>query len=110
MKYATPKGKLSAAGISDGITATTIQDTAVSQTRMAEEQDYLPTHEPLIGAQEASTFLGCFKPITILRMAAKGLLPCVAFPIGKTGKYRYQFKMLELETYVASLSRPAKAA
>ena len=66
-------------------------------------------HEPLIGAQEASKFLG-FKPITILRMAHKGLLPSVPFPIGKTGKYRYKFKLSKLEAYVESLSRPAIAA
>ena len=63
---------------------------------------------PLIGAKEASRYLG-FKPITILRMARAGKLPCIAFPVGKTGKYIYKFRLRELETYVESLSRPAAA-
>jgi hypothetical protein len=66
-------------------------------------------YEPLIEAGEASKFLG-FKPITIKRMAQKGLLPTIPFPIGKTGKYRYKFKLSKLEAYVESLSRPALAA
>ncbi len=67
------------------------------------------TPESLIGADEASAYIG-FKPITILRMAKKGLLPRIPFPVGKTGKFRYKFRMSELEAYVESLARPAKAA
>ena len=116
MIKATRKQNLVTAGSPDGIHSTGTQAvtniksdfslTATQAGSPAAEQGYF---EPLIGADEASAYIG-FQPITILRMAAKGLLPCVAFPIGKTGKYRYKFKMSELEAYVVSLSRPAKAA
>jgi len=70
------------------------------------EQHYSP--EPLVDADAASAYLG-YKPITVLRMAQKGLLPTIAFPIGTTGKFRYRFKMSQLEAYVESLSRPVAA-
>lgn len=66
--------------------------------------------EPLIDAKQASKYLSCYKPITILRMAHDGLLPNYPFPIRKTGKFRRMFKLSELEAYVLSLSRPARAA
>ena len=64
--------------------------------------------EPLVDADAASDYLK-YKPITVLRMAQKGLLPTIAFPIGTTGKFRYRFKMSQLEAYVESLSRPVAA-
>ena len=69
---------------------------------------YYPTPEPLVDDVAASAYLG-YKPITVLRMAGKGLLPTIAFPIGATGKFRYRFKMSQLEAYVESLSRPVAA-
>jgi Helix-turn-helix domain len=65
--------------------------------------------EPLIDADAASKYLG-YKPITMLRMAKQGQLPSVALPIGKSGKFRYRFKVSELEAYVESLSRPGNAS
>ena len=66
------------------------------------------TPEPLVDDIAASSYLG-YKPITVLRMAKKGLLPTIAFPIGTTGKFRYRFKMSQLEAFVESLSRPVAA-
>jgi hypothetical protein len=64
--------------------------------------------EPLIDEFAASAYLG-FKPITCLRMAKRGQLPAVAFPIGTTGKIRYKFRLSELRVYAASISRASKA-
>ena len=64
--------------------------------------------EPLVDAKVASRYLG-FNPITILRMAKARKLPTIPWPIGKTGKFVYKFKMSQLEAYVESLSRPAAA-
>jgi hypothetical protein len=63
--------------------------------------------EPLIDANRASELLG-YKPITIKRMAHRGELPTIAFPIGTTGKYLYKFRASELQRHVESLSRPAQ--
>jgi hypothetical protein len=42
-------------------------------------------------------------------MAKKGLLPTIAFPIGSTGKFRFKFRLSELEAHVRSLSRSVAA-
>jgi hypothetical protein len=65
--------------------------------------------EPLIDANAASPYLG-FAPITIKRMAKRGELPTIAFPIGSTGKCLYKFRLSELQKHVESLSHPAVAA
>jgi hypothetical protein len=58
--------------------------------------------EPLVGAVEAAEYLG-FAPLTIRRMARRGILPSIAFPMGDTGKYMHKFRMSDLEAYVKTL-------
>ena len=62
--------------------------------------------EPLVNEFEASTYLG-FQPITVLRMAHRGTIPSIAFPIGSTGKCRHKFRISELKAYTESISRSA---
>jgi len=64
--------------------------------------------EPLIDEYTASAYLG-YKPITCLRMAKRGQLPAIAFPIGATGKIRYKFKLSQLQAYTESISRASQA-
>jgi len=68
-----------------------------------------PSPEPLIDAKGASAYLG-FAPLTIKRMAHRGDLPTIAFPIGATGKFLYKFRLSDLQRHVESLARPAEAA
>ncbi len=70
---------------------------------------FRPAAEPLIDAKAASVFLG-FAPITVLRKARAGKLPTIAFPIGKTGKFLYKFRLSQLEAHVDSLTRIPFAA
>jgi excisionase family DNA binding protein len=60
--------------------------------------------EPLIRAKEAAKYLG-FAELTVERMARAGRLPSIAFPVGKTSKYTYRFRISELAAYVDTLQR-----
>jgi hypothetical protein len=59
--------------------------------------------EPLIKAKEAAEYLG-HAPLTVTRMAHRGQLPSIAFPM-KNGKFRHLFRVSDLKLYVASLER-----
>jgi len=59
--------------------------------------------EPLIGSKEAASILG-FSSLTIRRMAHRGELPSYSFPSGKN-KFRYFYRVSELEIYLDSLRR-----
>ena len=73
---------------------------------MTEPKPETPIAERLMKSDEAAEYLG-FSPLTVRRMACKGLLPCYAFPCGN-GKFIRRFKMSELVEFVASLHRSAK--
>ncbi|MGA2851547.1 MAG: hypothetical protein ABSE46_21295 [Terracidiphilus sp.] len=60
--------------------------------------------EPVVDEFAASAYLG-FKPITCLRMAKRGQIPSVPFPVGSTTKIRRKFRISELKAYIESLSR-----
>ena len=58
--------------------------------------------EPLLKAHEAAPLLGV-AALTLKRMAHQGLVPSVAFPIGRTGKHTYRFRKSDLKEYLDSL-------
>lgn len=59
--------------------------------------------DPLIDAEEGALLL-CIPVSTIKRMAHRGEIPSVPFPIGTTGKFRHRFRRSDLEAYLARLS------
>lgn len=60
--------------------------------------------EPLIKARQAAEYLG-FTALTVRRMARDGRLPCIAFPMGRSGKHTHRFRVSDLQTYLATLER-----
>ena len=62
--------------------------------------------EPLVDEYAAGRYLD-IKPITALRLAHRGTVPSIPFPIGTTGKFRHKFQISALKAYVESLSRSA---
>jgi excisionase family DNA binding protein len=69
---------------------------------------HIPLAEPLIDCKEAAAILG-FSPVMVRRLAHDGQLPSIAFPFGKKGKFRYKFRVSELQAYLKSRSRAAQA-
>jgi len=65
---------------------------------------HIPLAEPLIDCKEAAVILG-FSPIMVRRLAHDGQLPSIAFSFGKKGKFRYKFRVSELQAYLKSRSR-----
>jgi hypothetical protein len=63
-----------------------------------------PAGEPLIGLRPAARMLGMGR-VTVSKMARCGQIPTMAFPM-KGGKFRYMFRVSELEAYLATLRRP----
>jgi hypothetical protein len=66
----------------------------------------LGAEEGLVDEFTAASYLN-IKPITALRMARRGLLPSVHFPIGATGKIRHKFRLSTLKAWTDSLHRGA---
>jgi excisionase family DNA binding protein len=65
--------------------------------------------DPVIDAVRASELLGI--PVnTVKRMAHRGELPSIPFPVGATGKTRHRFRRSQLELYIESLSSQTKRA
>jgi len=60
--------------------------------------------EPLMDAEQVSESFG-FSSLTIRRWAHEGLIPSIAFPMGKSGKFTHRFRMSELKSFEASLKR-----
>lgn len=62
--------------------------------------------EPLVNAKTAADYLG-MHPRQVTRMASLGRIPYVGFPMGRSGRILYRFRMSELQAYTESLYRKA---
>ncbi len=69
---------------------------------------HIPPAEPLIDCKEAAAILG-YSPLMVRRLAHDGLLPSIALSFGKKGRFRYKFRVSELQAYLSSRSRAAEA-
>jgi excisionase family DNA binding protein len=70
----------------------------------------IPPDEPLLDCKEAAKMLN-FSPLTVRRLAHDGLLPAIAFSLGKKGKYKkFKFRASEIRAHLDSLSQKARMA
>ena len=54
--------------------------------------------EPLVSTRQVAHWIRLSKQV-VHRLASEGYLPAIAFPFGSTGRYRYYFRVAEVEEH-----------